>query len=687
MDKITKAHLERTAFVYVRQSTLQQVHRNKESQRIQYGLVNRARALGWQTVEVIDDDLGISGSGRAKRPGFEKLLTSLCQGNVGAIFAMDASRLARNGREWHTLLEFCGLVKTLLIDLDSIYDPTSNNDRLLLGMKGTLSEMEISIFRQRSQEAMKQKAARGEFYTTVAVGYLANGTFLEKDANQRIQQAINLVFAKFKELLSARQVLLWFRQEKATLPAVNYKNGKRTIEWRIPVYNTILGILTNPIYASCYSYGRTITETRFENGQKKVIKGKPVAQKNWQVLIKKHHEGYISWEEFEAVQKQITNNANMKGAMVRGSVKKGQALLGGLIRCGRCGRKMLVHYSKGKTIRYQCKGALQNHGAPKCIGFGGLRIDESLSEILIEVVSPLGVEAALKASQTLEQNQDDLRKHHTLALQQARYEAERIERQFEAVEPENRLVALELEKRWEQALIKVTQCEQQLAAVPTDLYKFTEKDKASLLDLGTHLRQLWYSNDTSFEFKKHVARTLIEEIIADIEDDKVKLVIHWHGGVHTELESTKNKLGHHRYVTDNKVTTLIEKLARYMPDNDIASLLNRLGKKTGRGHAWNESYVRSFRNTHEIAVFKNDEHHQRGELTIAEASKQLEMPTHAIIRLIKRNILPAKQICKGALWIIEEETVNTFIEQHGKGAKTKTLVLENPNQLSLDVTC
>lgn len=683
MDKIAEIHLERAAFIYVRQSTLQQVYHHKESQRLQYGLVNRAKTLGWQTVEVIDDDLGVSGSGREKRLGFEKLLSSLCQGKVGAIFAMDASRLARNGREWHTLLEFCALVKTLLIDLDSIYDPTNSNDRLLLGMKGTLSEMELSMFRQRSQEAMRQKAARGELYGIIAIGYSLNGKFLEKDANQRIKKSIDLVFTKFKEFLSARQVLLWFRQENITMPVVKYKNGERTVVWRLPIYDTIISILKNPIYAGCYTYGRTVTETTFENGQKKITKGKAVDQKHWQVLIKEHHEGYISWKEFESIQQQLTDNANMKGVMTRGSVKQGSALLGGLLRCGHCGRKISVNYN-GRAVRYQCKSAPQNHEASKCITFGNIRVDEKISELLLEVVSPLGVEAALKAAQELEQNQDNLLEHYTLALQQARYEAERFERQFEVVEPENRLVAAELEKRWEKSLTKVSEWEQKISSMSIKQSQFTEKDKTLLLELGTRLRELWYSKKTSFKFKKHIIRTLIEEIIANIEDNKVKLIIHWQGGVHTMLETIKCKTGEHRYKTEAEAALLIEKSSRYMSDKNIASLLNRLGKKSAKGYAWNESYVRSFRNEHKIAVYKKDEHHQRGELTIIEVSEKLKISQQTIMRLIKRQILPAKQVCKGAPWIVEEKAVNIFIEQYGKAAKTKALMSSNPNQLSFN---
>jgi DNA invertase Pin-like site-specific DNA recombinase len=666
MNKITTQHLERVAYVYVRQSTLYQVQHHKESQHVQYGLANRAKALGWQVVKIIDDDLGISGTGQVKRPGFEKLLSDICQGHVGAVFAMEASRLARNGREWHTLLDMCGLVKTLIIDLDSIYDPSTSNDRLLLGMKGTLSEMELSLFKQRSQQAMREKASRGEFYSSVVIGYLVNGKYLEKDPNQRIQQAIFLVFSKFKELSSVRQVLLWLRQENITMPAKNYQQGERIVEWRLPVYNTILNILENPIYAGCYAYGRTVTQIKVLDGKKKVVRGVHTKQSDWQVLIKDHHEGYISWEEYEMNQKTITHNANMKGAMVRGSVKKGQALLGGLLRCGRCGRKMLAHYAGHGHARYQCKGALQNHGAPRCIGFGGLRVDEKISELLLEVISPLSIESSLQAIKSLEVEKDELRNHHLLELKQARYEAGRIERQYASVEPENRLVALELEKRWEESLEKVANCEKSLSSLPTQKNKPDQKDKDFILNLGKNLGKLWYSENTSITFKKQVARTLLEEIIADITEDTVKLIIHWQGGVHTECDVKKNKKGHHRFVTSEEVIKLIEQLARYMSDSGMASLLTRLGKKTATGLTWNEARIRTFRDDHNIAVYKKNEHHQRGELMVAEVSKKLGIPTHSVIRLIKNNHLPAKQVCKSAPWIIEEKAINNNMKQKKK---------------------
>jgi len=327
MSKITPEHLARQAIVYIRQSTADQVAHNLESQRRQYGLAERAHSLGWSDVTVIDDDLGRSASGIA-RPGFEKLLAAICEGRVGAVVSIEASRLARNGRDWHTLLEFCGLVATLIVDEEGIYDPRQPNDRLLLGMKGTMSEMELSMLRQRSHEALKQKARRGELFMTVAVGYVRVGrNAIEMDPDRRIREAIALVFAKFAEMHSVRQVHLWFRHERVALPAVGYGPEGRHIVWKPPVYNTVLHILKNPIYAGAYVFGRTGSRVVIENGRKRVIQNTRRRQEDWDVLIPNHHDGYVSWAEFERNQRVIADNVTGKYFSGRGAIRRGEALL------------------------------------------------------------------------------------------------------------------------------------------------------------------------------------------------------------------------------------------------------------------------------------------------------------------------------------------------------------------------
>jgi DNA invertase Pin-like site-specific DNA recombinase len=344
-------------------------------------------------VEVIDDDLGRSGSGIA-RPGFEKLLAAICEGRVGAVVSIEASRLARNGRDWHTLLEFCGLVGTLIVDEDGVYDPRHPNDRLLLGMKGTMSEMELSLFRQRSLEALKQKARRGELFLTVAIGYLKTShDRIEKDPDRRVQEAIMLAFNKFAELQTVRQVHLWMRQERLPLPATEYGPEGRKIVWKLPLYNTLHHLLTNPIYAGAYAFGRTGSRVTIEAGRKRIVRGFRKDRSTWEVLIVDHHEGYIGWAEFERNQRLIADNANGKSFMSRGSIRRGEALLAGLLRCGHCGRKLHVAYSgeNGSSGRYHCRGGQFNHGGDRCISFGGMRIDRAIGAEVIERLQPLGI--------------------------------------------------------------------------------------------------------------------------------------------------------------------------------------------------------------------------------------------------------------------------------------------------------
>jgi DNA invertase Pin-like site-specific DNA recombinase len=376
MTKITSEHLARTAFVYIRQSTADQLVHNQESQRRQYALADRARGLGWSSVEIVDDDLGRSGGG-ISRPGFERLLAAICEGRVGAVLALEASRLARNGRDWHTLIEFCGFVGTIIVDEDGIYDPRHPNDRLLLGMKGTMSELELSLFRQRSQEALKQKARRGALFLGVAAGYVKVGhDRIEKDPDQRVQGALKLVFSKFAELQSARQVHMWLRDEGIALPVKCHDAEGRRVVWRMPAYNTVHNILTNPIYAGAYAFGRTTSKVSVENGRKHVRRGLRRPQTEWDVLLKDQHEGYITWDEFERNQRVLTNNATGKGgATVKGAVRRGELLLAGLLRCGHCGRKLQVGYG-GKTGRYFCPRTTE--GTERCISFGGFSSDRAV---------------------------------------------------------------------------------------------------------------------------------------------------------------------------------------------------------------------------------------------------------------------------------------------------------------------
>ena len=657
MSKITPEHLARAAFVYVRQSTTYQVVNNLESQRRQYGLVDRARQLGWDDVQVVDDDLGKSGGGTA-RPGFERLLGAICEGRVGAVVSLEASRLARNGRDWHTLLEFCGLVGTLIIDEDAIYDPHSPNDRLLLGMKGTMSEMELSVFRQRSTEALRQKARRGELHLTVAVGFVkTDDGRIEKDPDRRVQDGILLVFRKFAELPSVRQVLLWFSQENVLVPAIVQGYGKRPIEWKAPVYHTLHHMLTNPVYAGCYVYGRRGTRVTIEGGRKRVMRDNLRRNwRDWEVLIHDHHEGYISWAEFERNQHLIADNANGKSYMGRGSIRRGEALLPGLFRCARCGRRLRVQYTGkgGNTQRYVCRGTFSAQAVDNCIGFGGMRIDRVLAQEVLDRLQPLGIEAALAAMQAYNKRQNDKRQQIENAVQQARYEAARARRQYDAVDPDNRLVAGELERRWNDKLVQLRDLEVQLNNLDQTKQApdLSADERSRLMTLGKDLFKAWNSPGVSVETRKKIIRLLIKEIIIDVVDDSLVLVIHWQGGDHTEMKVKKNKTGHTRWTVAADVIDLVRVLARQLPDNAIAAILNRSGKLTAHGGTWTRTHICGLRNSHGIPVYREGERAKRGEVTLDEVAETLKVSRATAYRMVTSGVLPAQQLCAGAPWII-----------------------------------
>jgi DNA invertase Pin-like site-specific DNA recombinase len=636
MMKITPDHLTRGAFVYIRQSTADQLANNRESRLRQYGLADRARVLGWTDVRVIDDDLGRSGSG-VSRPGFERLLAAICEGQVGAVFAIEASRLARNGRDWHTLIEFCGLVGTLIVDEDGIYEPRHPNDRLLLGMKGTMSELELSLLRARSMEALKQKARRGELFFTVAVGYVKVGRDqIEMDPDLRVREAIGLVFARFAEMQSIRQVFLSLRAERISLPYIDNKSqGQHQIPWKLPVYATVNNLLTNPIYAGAYVFGRTGSRTTIENGRKRILRGFRKDRSDWEVLLVDHHQGYLSWADYERNQQLIADNANGKGMMVRGALRKGEALLVGLMRCGHCGRRLQVSYNgtNGDIGRYNCDAVRANPGADACISFGALRVDQAVGAEIVRVLQPIGVEAAMRAITEREQQAGDKQRQVELALEQARYEAARARRQYDAVDPDNRLVAAELERRWNAALGSVGALKDELEAlVRQQPAPLSAEERQRLLRMGADLEEAWHHPAATAVMRKRIIRVVLREVVARVEADQVQLLLHWQGGDHTRLSVRRNRRGQTRWSVETETVDLIRTCARLMPDKDIAGLLNRIGKRTGRLNGWTQSRVRGFRNTHAIAVYVEGEWAKRGEITLSEVAKILNLSAITVLR-------------------------------------------------------
>lgn len=669
--KITPQHLQRAAYVYVRQSTLTQVHEHLESQRRQYALAEHARTWGWQHVEVVDDDLGRSGSGRVVRPGFERLVAAVCDEHVGAVFALEASRLARNNRDWHHLVDLCGLTATLLIDGEGVYDPRDFNDRLLLGLKGTMSEWELGVLRQRSVEALRLKASRGELFTTVPIGFVrTRDDRVELDPDLRIQAAIRMIFQQLLALGSLRQVLMWCRSEHITLPAVEYGPFGRTVAWKLPVYNTIHKLATNPIYAGAYVFGRTKTETRVSGGRasKRTTRRETA---DWPVFLPDHHPGYITWVEYEALQTQRQENAQMQGRMSRGAPRHGTALLAGLLRCRRCGRRLHVAYSgsQGKVRRYACRGAMVNHGTGHCLSFGGLALERAVEDAVFAVVAPGAIDAAVTAAADARTQQTERQSHAQLALEQLRYEAERARRQYDAVDPANRLVAAELERRWNVALDAVSAQERQVAALTT-ITATPPVDLAALRALAEDLPRVWHDPQSDARLKKRLVRTLIDELLVDVSPDESRLqvIVRWAGGQHSALDVRKKRKGQHRHCTSEDVVTLVRALVRVLPDGQIAAVLNRMGYTTGRGNTWTSTRVVTLRRTHDLPVFDPTSAARDGWCTMEKAAERLEV-SHTVIRtLITSGILPAEQVMATAPWVIrtmdlDAPSVHAYVNQ------------------------
>ena len=661
-ERLTEKHLRRRAFVYVRQSSQYQVLRNKESRRLQYAMQQRLELLGWRDIEVIDDDLGLSATSTNERLGFQKMVASVCLGEVGAIAAREVSRFARNNRDWHQLIEMCRLVDTLLIDHESIYDPRLANDRFLLGLKGSFSEYELDLLRQRSLEARYAKAERGELVVTAPVGYVkTREQRLETDPDQRVQQAIRKVFEKFFEIGSARQVLMWFLEHGLDLPTVRYGVDGSETWWRRPRYGTVMRILSDPTYAGAYSFGRTGVESEVRDGvlRKRRVR-KPINE--WRVLIPDHHEGYISWDDFERIQRMLADNASTFGSRTTGAAKKGPALLSGLLRCRRCGRKLMVSYSgKNHSVpRYCCHRGRMDNGDPKCINFGAVPVDEMISREVLRVVQPNATEAAILAASVETTKQDDVIDSLLVELKAARYAAGRAQRQFDAIDPDNRLVADELERRWNQALERVCELEQRLQQERVRQQDRTPASPESLGALARDLDRVWSDPDTNVRLKKRIIRTLIEEVVVDVdmEAHEVDAVIHWKGGLHSVVRIARRRRGQSGAHTASDVVEAVRVLTRVCNDKRIAAYLNRNGLRTGRGNRWTRERVTSLRSKRNIPCHTAESQAAGGWMNLTRAAEYVGVSPRTLRQAVERGQVDAEHPLFDGPWVFEKATLD-----------------------------
>ena len=658
--KITAQHLSRQAIVYLRQSSASQVEHNRESTERQYALAGKAHELGWpeDRILVIDEDLGLSGSGSVARSGFARLTAEVALARVGLVLGLEVSRLARNNADWHRLIDLAGLTDTLIGDADGIYHPALFNDRLLLGLKGTMSEAELHVLRARLNGGIRNKAQRGELRRGLPTGFVwgdADGEVL-LHPDEAVVTAIRTIFDRFAEMGSARRVWLWLRDRGLKLPLQMHAHAD--IRWVDASYHAVHQVLANPVYAGAYVYGKTRTQVTLDAAGVRKKRIRQLPREEWQVLIKEHHAGYIDWQTYEANQQRIARNTRPGPHKVGGAVREGSALLQGLASCGHCGRRLRTHYT-GRTSSpgYHCSGEHLVEGRGSyCLNIGAVQIDVAVARAFIAALEPVRIAATLAAAEQLEVDRESSLKHWRLGVERAQYAANLAERRYRAVDPDNRLVARGLEKAWEESLGALKTAKAELCRREQERpCVLSGEERSRIAMLGADLADVWDAATTTPRDRKELLGTLIEEVILKVERDKsaAHLTLRWKGGALTDIDVTLPVKRQATVRTDEDTVALVRRLAEHYPDTIIAGILNRQGRRTARGLRFVGNRVASLRTHWKIPCFAPKEGAEQGELlTIKAAAGQLSVATSTIHRLINDGIIAGEQLTPGAPWRI-----------------------------------
>lgn len=674
INKIGPSHLQRAAFVYIRQSSANQVEHNRESTQRQYALAQRAGALGWpeRQISVVDEDLGLSGASTARRSGFARMTAEVALGHVGIILGLEVSRLARNNSDWYRLLDLCTMTNTLIGDADGVYNPALFNDRLLLGLKGTMSEAELHTLRARLDGGIRNKAARGELRRGLPIGLVwgdADGE-VRLHPDEAVVGALRAVFARFIEFGSARRVWLWLRAENLSFPLQMHQTEQ--IRWVAPSYHAIHNVLTNPVYAGAYCYGKTRQERYVDDDGVLKTRLRRLPQAQWAVLIREHHEGYIDWATYEANQSRLGANTKPRPHEAGGAVREGTALLQGLAICGHCGRRLRTHYrGTNQTPGYHCHNkGVENGRGVYCLNVGGLQIDAAAAQAFLHAVEPAGIEAAVRAAERLEADHDAALAQWRLTVERAQYAAQRAERRYRAVDPENRLVARGLEVQWEQQLRELDGAQQELSRREQQRPRaLSAQERRSLLALGKDLQRLWHAPPLTVRDKKQLLRTLLEEVSITVhrEQYRAHLALRWRGGKLTERDVALPRSRPATIRTDEDTIDLVRRLAQHYPDATIAGILNTQGRLSARGLRFNQNLVGNLRRHWKIACFEQPALRPDGELlSIRQAARQLGTAPSTLHRWVNDGFIAGEQTTPGAPWRIRmTDALRSRVVDHG----------------------